>query len=311
MSEGTLGKDAQKPVDGGGVATFDIGLYLLTVLVWGTSWIALKWQLGVVAPEISVFWRFLSASVLMIVWLAVSGKPWRFGLSLHLRFAAMGACLFCFNYYFFYIGGTVLASGLLSVIFSMAAVINLFLAALVLGARLTKRSLLAASIGVVGIACLFWPEVVGTELNLDALKALLLCLAATTIFCIGNMVSAGLQRRGIPVLSAATWGMVYGSFFLGTIGLLRGQAFIVEESARYLWSLAYLSVFASVIAFAAYLTLLGRIGAGRAGYATVLFPIVAMAISSVVEGYTWTWIAKLGVVLALSGNILILTAARR
>lgn len=311
MNEGTVNKKAATATGESGIVPLDIGLYLMTVLVWGTSWIALKWQLGVVAPEVSVFWRFLAASVLMVLWLALSGKPWRFRPSLHLRFAAMGACLFCLNYFFFYIGGQVLPSGLLSVIFSMASVINLFLAAILLGAGLSRRSLLAAIIGVVGIACLFWPEVMGAELNLDALEALLLCLLATTIFCLGNMVSAGLQRRGISVLSASTWGMIYGTAFLGLIGLLRGQAFIVEESARYLWSLAYLAVFASVIAFAGYLTLLGRIGAGRAGYATVLFPVVAMAISSVLEGYTWTWVAKLGVVLALGGNLLILTGRRR
>ncbi|MEQ8653117.1 MAG: DMT family transporter [Kiloniellales bacterium] len=311
MSERTLEQKTQAPLADKDVAGLDIGLYLMTVLVWGTSWIALKWQLGVVAPEVSVFWRFLAAALVMVVWLALSGKTWRFPISLHLRFAAMGACLFCFNYFFFYIGGAVLPSGLLSVIFSMASVINLFLAALVLGAKLSGRSLLAAAIGVVGIACLFWPEVVGAELNLDALKALLLCLLATTIFCIGNMISAGLQRRRIPVVSATTWGMIYGTSFLGVIGLARGQAFIVEESLRYLGSLAYLAVFASVIAFAGYLTLLGRIGAGRAGYATVLFPVVAMAISSVLEGYSWTWIAIVGVVLALGGNVLILTGARR
>ncbi len=311
MSDEALDKTVSLARGDSAVAPLDIGLYLVTVLVWGCSWIALKWQLGVVAPEISVFWRFASAACLMVLWLIIRRAPWRFGLAIHLRFAAMGACLFCLNFLFFYVGGTQLASGLLSVVFSMAAVINLLMAALFLGSKLTARSLLAASMGVLGIACLFWPEIVGAELNWPALKALLLCLLGTTIFCIGNMVSTGLRTREVPLVSSVTWGMIYGATFLAIIGLVRGQDFIVEETARYLLSLAYLAIFASIVAFACYLTLLGRIGAGRAGYATVLFPIVAMAISSVLEGYTWTWIAALGVVLALSGNLLILTGARR
>ncbi len=294
-----------------GVGPLDLGLYAVTVLVWGTSWLALKFQLGVVAPEISVFWRFLAAAGLMLVWLAVSGKPWRFPPALHLRFAAIGACLFCLNFFFFYVGGQVLPSGLLAVVFSTASVINLFLAAAFLGAPLSRRSLLAAMIGVVGILCLFWPEVVGTDFNWDALVALLFCLAGATVFSVGNILSVGLQKHRIPLVSSTTFGMIYGAGFMALLGLLRGQEFIIEPTARYLLSLAYLAVFASVVAFGCYLTLLGRIGAGRAGYATVMFPIVALAISSVAEGYSWTWIAALGVALALSGNLLILTGKRR
>jgi drug/metabolite transporter (DMT)-like permease len=65
------------------------------------------------------------------------------------------------------------------------------------------------------------------------------------------------------------------------------------------------------MAFGAYLTLLGRIGADRAAYATVLFPLVALAISTVVEDYAWTPIALAGVALVLTGNLLVLLAARR
>ncbi len=292
------------------IAPADLGLYAGAVLIWGASWFALKLQLGVVAPEVSVFWRFAAAALLMLVWVRVRGLTLRFPLALHLRFVALGACLFCFNFYFFYLGGRDLPSGLLSVVFSMTSVINLFLSAIFLGSRLSRRALLAAFLGVSGIVCLFWPEVVGTELDWQALAALGSCLMGTTIFCIGNIVSVGLQRRSVPIFSSTAWGMIYGAAILGLMALLRGKAFEVEMTASYLLSLAYLAVFASVLAFACYLTLLGRIGAGRAGYATVIFPIVALAISSVMEGYSWPWIAIVGVVLALSGNLLILTGRK-
>ncbi len=285
----------------------DLGLYGVTVFAWGASWIALKLQVGVVAPEISVLWRFAAGAAIMAVWLALSGKPWRFSLKTHLRFAAMGACLFCFNFLFFYYGAKTIPSGLLSVVFSTAAIVNLFLAALFLGAPIGARTLFAAALGMAGVGCLFWPEIVGAELNWAAVGGLGYCLLGTLFFCVGNVVSAGTQQRGIPVLSANAWGMAYGSLILAVLGLVRGQDFIVEPTAAYLLSLAYLAVVASVVAFASYLTLLGRIGAGRAGYVTVMFPVVALAISSVFEGYSWSLVAGVGVVLALSGNLLILT----
>ena len=100
--------------------------------------------------------------------------------------------------------------------------------------------------------------------------------------------------------------MTYGVAALAAIVLVRGQPLIVEWTPRYLGATLYLALFASVVAFASYLTLLCRIGAARAGYATVLFPIVALAVSTLVEGYRWTLAAILGAALALAGNVLVL-----
>ncbi|MEO1190801.1 MAG: DMT family transporter [Pseudomonadota bacterium] len=293
------------------IGGLDLGLYAITVFVWGTSWIALKLQLGVVAPEVSLAWRFGLAALIMAAILSIRRKPWRFAWRQHLRFAGMGACLFSLNFIFFYYAGTWLASGLLAVVFSLAALINLLIAAGLQGRVPSLRNLVAAVMGFAGVACLFWPEIVDTDMDLQALIGLLLCIAGTCFFCLGNLLSAGAQARGLPVLSANAWGMAYGCGLMALVSLVRGQPFILEPTVAYLGSLVYLAVFASVIAFASYLTLLGRIGAGRAGYATVLFPLVALAISSIFEGYSWTWIAAFGVALALGGNLLILTGRRR
>ena len=120
------------------------------------------------------------------------------------------------------------------------------------------------------------------------------------------MMSTVVQRRGVPLLSANAWGMTYGTLVLAGINLVRGNAFIIEPTLTYVGSLVYLAIGASVIAFASYLTLLRRLGAARAGYATVLFPIIALAVSTLLEGYVWTPLAVAGVALALAGNVLVL-----
>ncbi|MBG6154883.1 drug/metabolite transporter (DMT)-like permease [Labrenzia sp. EL_159] len=292
----------------GGFSAMDYGLYAATVLAWGFSWIAMKSQVATVAPEVSVFWRFVLAAAVMMAWAKFRGHNMSFPAQDHFRFAGLGAFLFSTNFTLFYYGAMQIPSGLLAVIFSTASIFNLFLGLIVFGQRPNPLALLAGTIGFAGIALMFWPKLVGAEFNTHAAIGLGICVAGTLSFCVGNMVSADTQRRGIGVVPATAWGMFYGMMFLGLFSAIRGQSFAVEWSISYFSGLVYLAIFASVIAFASYLTLLGRIGSARAGYATVMFPVVALTLSTIFEGYQWTTAAALGVVFVLGGNILMLRA---
>jgi len=289
----------------------DYGLYALTIFVWSTSWLALKFQIGVVDPQVSLVWRFGAAALIMLAACKVSGQrlawPWR----MHWRFAGLGLFLFSCNFLMFYYAANWLVSGLLSVIFSLASVINIALAVVVLGEPLRPRVVLGALFGLAGMACLFGPEIANQDFGGGALIGLGLGICGTTFFCIGNMISAANQRAGIPIISASAIGMVYGAGFSTLIALAAGSAFIIEPTARYLGGLAWPIVFSTVIAFWAYLTLLGRIGADRAGYATVVFPVVALIISTFVEGYQWSLTGLAGVALVAIGNTIILMRRRR
>jgi drug/metabolite transporter (DMT)-like permease len=287
--------------------TRDVAPYAATVFFWGTSWIAIRAQLGVVAPEVSIFWRFCLAVLVMWGWIWWRGERMRFSARDHLRLAGTGLCLFSVNFTLFYYGGLHVPSGLLSVVFSLASIFNLLLGAVLLGQRIDGQVALGAIVGAFGIGFLFWPEIAGAGFDQGALGGLALCVLGTLFFCLGNMLSTVVQRRGVPLLSAVTWGMTYGVAIMGLASLARGHSFAIEPTPRYIISLVALALGASVVAFACYLTLLRRIGAARAGYATVLFPIVALAISTLFEGYRWTPLAILGVILAVAGNVLVLT----
>ena len=91
------------------------------------------------------------------------------------------------------------------------------------------------------------------------------------------------------------------------ISVALGRSLNFSMRADYILSLAYLAVFGSAVAFGCYLTLVGRIGADRASYATLLFPIIALIISTLFEGYHWTPPALAGVVIILAGNTLSMT----
>lgn len=289
----------------------DLLLYALVVFVWGTSWIALSLQAGPVAPEVSVLWRFAVACPIMFAWAWLAGRRLAFEGREHLTFFGLGVTLFSNNLVLFYHASLWIPSGLMAVVFSLASIFNVALGALLLRQPLDGRVLLAGVIGTTGIALMFLPEITAHGFSWGAAYGLGFSVAATLSFCAGNIISSASQRRGVPVLSATAWGMLYGVGYLITLALVLGKSFRIEWTVVYLACLVWLAVVASVIAFASYLTLLGRIGPARAGYMTVLFPVVALAASTVFEGYTWTWAAAAGVALVIAGNVMVLRSGTR
>lgn len=293
---------------------FDILLYVLVVIGWSTSWLPLKWQVGEIAPEVSLMWRFVIAGSLLMTITRLSGRRLALPLWGHGVALTIGLLLFSTNYFFFYTGALVLPSGLLAVVFASASLINLFFSAAVFRTPITPLGLMASALGFAGILLLYWPEIAGQgsgpsgkdpAIAVSALGALGACVLGTISFCSGNMVSTAAQRRDLPVMGSTAWAMLYGAGLMLVLGLIRGQQLTIEVSWQYIGGGLWLAVFGSVLAFTAYLTLLGRIGASRAAYATVLFPPIALGISTLVEGYQWTWSGLVGLPLVLAGIVLI------
>jgi drug/metabolite transporter (DMT)-like permease len=281
-------------------------LYAITVLVWGLSWYGIELQLGVVAPTVSVTWRMALAAVLLLGWCAGAGRRLRYPLRDHLFFALQGLTLFSLNYLCFYFAGSHMTSGLMAVCFSTILVMNMANGALFFRQRIDRRVAVGGALGVVGLLCVFWPEVVGVAVTRSAVLGFALSLLGTYGASLGNMVSVRHKRAGVGVIESNAIGMAYGAGFCTAAALLQGDAFRIEPTVAYLGALVYLAVFATVIGFGCYLTLLQRIGADRAAYTTVLFPVVALGVSTLVEDYHWTWPAAAGVALVLAGNLLVL-----
>ncbi|MAF55578.1 MAG: EamA family transporter [Deltaproteobacteria bacterium] len=281
-------------------------LYVVTVLIWGSSWLAIKYQLGSVDPMVSVAYRFLLASAISWLYCRFSGRLMRYSLRDHGFMFLQGASLFALNYWLFYLSELTLTSGLAAVIFSTIVVMNMMNGVLFLKNRLELRVVLGAGIGLFGIIVVFWPEVTDFESGSENLFAVSLAVLATLLASVGNIASARNQRKGIPVVQANTFGMTYGALLMLVLSWATGREFTFEVTLTYVSSLVFLSVFASIIAFWTYLTLLGRVGVERAAYATLFFPLVALGFSTVFEDYQWTASAGIGILLILAGNLLIL-----
>jgi len=281
-------------------------LYLITVFIWGSTWLAITFQLGQVDPALSITYRFGLAAVLLLLYSAWRRLSLRFNLRQHAFVALQGLLLFSLNYILIYLAEQYLTSGMVAIIFSMVVFLNVLFAALLLGDPTQPRVLAGAFIGLLGLAMVFWPEL--SQFSLDNTRALGLLLAGGGALSasLGNITSARNQRHGLPVIQVNALGMAYGTLFMALLVLLRGAPLRFELSAGYVASLLYLAVFGSVVAFGSYLTLIGRIGPGRAGYATVLFPVIALALSTLFEGLRWNLLGALGVLFVLVGNVIIL-----
>ena len=284
----------------------DLSLYLATILIWGSTWFAIKLQLGVVPPAVSVAWRFLAAAALLLGYALWRRRPLRFGRRDHGWMLLQGVLLFCLNYVGFYLSERQLTSGLVAVICSLMMIGNIIGMRLFFGVPVQRANLIGGVLGIAGVALLFLPELRGLSASRATLAGIALAAGATVSASLGNMVASRNQRHGLPILQASGWSMLYGALVTGAAALLLGEDLRFDSSWRYIASWAYLVVFGSVLAFGAYLTLMKRIGAHRAGYAMVAIPVVALLISTWFEDLHWTANLWAGVALCLIGNVLVL-----
>jgi drug/metabolite transporter (DMT)-like permease len=281
-------------------------LYVVSVAIWGSTWLAIEFQLGVVAPEVSIVYRYALASIILFIWCKNKGLNLSFKVKYHLWFAMLGLLLFSVNYILAYRAQEHITSALAAIAFSMILWMNIVLSRVVFGTRATPRVLVGAALGIVGIVVIFAPQVEVLSLGDSVFYGCSLAVAGALTASCGNMASQAAQKRALPVMQANAWGMFYGAMITAAVAVASGHPFTFDATFTYIASLAYLAVFGSVIAFGAYLTLVGRIGAHRAGYAAVMWPVVALALSMAFEGLRLDGPIIIGTSFVLLGNLLVL-----
>ena len=282
-------------------------LYLITVVVWGSTWIAINYQLGDVALEASITYRFALAAFTLFLFAKIKQLPMQFSLKQHGIFAAFGICLFGLNYLLLYSAQQHINSALACIAFSTLMVMNIVNARIFYNTKITTQVYVGGALGLFGIVTLFWPQLTDISLGAATLLGLGMCLLGTLSASIGNMLSIKNQKNNIPIVPANAWGMLYGAIFTGLAVILQGKQFSFSFEVAYISSLIYLSLFGSVIAFGCYLTLMTRIGAHKTSYANILFPAIAVLISTVVEGFHWSEFTVIGLSFILLGNLVVLT----
>jgi drug/metabolite transporter (DMT)-like permease len=281
-------------------------LYLITVIIWGTGWLAIKFQLGEVSPEVSIFYRLAIAAALLIGYCKIKGTDLRFKKEEHLFLFLLGASMFSIHYIFLYKATLHLVSGLVSVVFSLVTFFNVMNNFLFFRKKPEKHVVFGGALGLFGIVVLFWKTIFPVSFNEQILWSVFLVVISAMIFSLGNMVSYRNAKREMQLVPSTAMGMAYGAGIMLVYVLIQGLSFQLPHNVVYWTSLLYLAIPGSIIAFLCYLALIAQIGPEKAGYATIFFPMVALLLSILLENYLWSWSDLIGIVLILVGNYTIM-----
>lgn len=285
--------------------------FLLVTLIWSSTWIVIKDQIGTVPSPWSVTYRFGIAAAAMFVVARASGADLRLGGRGHTLALAVGVPQFALNFNFVYAAEHYVTSGLVAVVFALLMVPNALFARLFFGQPVSRRFLVGSSVALAGVALLFVQEMrnspVPTAATLTGIGFTLLgVLGASTANVL--QLAEGIRSRPLPALLA--WAMLYGAILDAGIAFTLHGPPVVEARIGYWAGVIYLGLVATALTFPLYFNIIRQIGPGRAAYSSVLIPILAMAISTVAEGYRWSLLAAAGGVLALVGLVVALRAGK-
>ena len=285
-------------------------LYFVVLLAWGSSWFAISFQLGDVAPQVSIVWRFLLASIILFIWCYFRGLKLSFPWRDHLSWLLLGFFLFCINYICAYFGTFYLASGLVCLIFSTLTLFTVFNGFIFFKKQIRLPILVGAVVGIAGLSIIFSNEISSADWSLESgvIKGFLWMLLATFFASIGMLLSGQFQARKMPLVQSNAFSMLYGSLILVFYIAVSDVSFSFNTSYSYVISLVYLALIASVIGFGVYLKLVGNIGADKASYVNIFTPTIALLLSTLFENYEWSWVGLIGVLLIIIGNIIVLYA---
>ena len=285
-------------------------LYFVVLLAWGSSWFAISFQLGDVAPQVSIAWRFLLASFMLFIWCYARGLKLSFSWRAHSSWLLLGFFLFCVNYICAYFGTFYLASGLVCLIFSTLTLFTVFNGFIFFKKPIRLPILFGAIVGILGLSIIFSNEISNTDWSLESgiVKGFLWMLLATFFASIGMLLSGQMQARKMPLVQSNAFSMLYGSLIIVTYVGFSDISFSFSTSYSYVISLIYLAIVGSVIGFGVYLKLVGNIGADKASYVNIFTPTIALFLSTLFENYQWSWTGLVGVALIIIGNIIVLYA---
>ena len=281
-------------------------LFLITLFCWSPTWYLIKFQLGYVDPLVSVFYRFLIAAIIFFIYLIIKKYNLKFSINYHFWFLFFGTCLYSINYVFFYLSNTYLISAFPAIVFSTVVIMNIIGERLYFKKKPSLKTLVGATIGMIGITIIFNNEIFNFSLENGAHLGLFLALIGTFCASTGNMVHQRNLNNNFPPIQTIAYSMLYGSLVTFLVTQVRGSELLFEYSMRYISSLLYLSIFGSIFAFISYLKLLEQVGPGRAGYVGVVMPVIALIISTIFEKLEWQTDLIIGLPILIIGAILVI-----
>ena len=284
--------------------------FLLVTLIWGSTWIVIKGQLGIVPPSWSVTYRFAVAAMAMFAFAAVRGERLRIGPRAMAFAAVLGIAQFALNFNFVYRAEQHITSGLVAVLFALLIVPNTLLGRAFLKTPLEGRFLAGAGIAIVGVGMMILHEYRAAALGAgEVLLGTALTLAGVMSASTANVMQGTRLARAQSMVAMIAWAMLFGALADGSYAWITAGPPVIEPTALYIGGVLYLGIIASAVTFPLYFNVIRAVGPGQAAWSSVLIPIIAMGFSTAFENYRWAMLSVAGGAVALIG--LVIAVARR
>jgi drug/metabolite transporter (DMT)-like permease len=283
--------------------------FMVCTLVWSSTWLVIRYQLGIVPPSWSVAYRFLIACIAMMAYARFAGARLKLTAREHGLAAIYGFAQYCLNYYFVYLGERTVTSGLVAVVFALLVVPNALFGWIFLKQGVSRAFLLGSGVALFGLVLLFGHELAAAPASrASILVGIGWSLAAVLFSSVANVMQASKAAASIAVPTLIAWGMAWGSLFNCAGAYAMDGAPVLDPHPSYWLGTLYLALIGSALAFSCYFYVIRAIGPGRAAYSSVLSPVLAMLLSTVFEGYRWSLQAGFGCLLAIAGLVVALQA---
>lgn len=285
--------------------------FVIITVIWGSTWIVIRDQLGVVPPSWSVTYRFLLAGIIMLGVAVAKRENLSLTREQHVFAILFGVMQFSVNFNFVYRAEHYITSGLVAVVFALLVVPNAIFARIFLGQKMQRAFIIGSVIALGGLLLLFIHEARRDPGNVTAtILGVVLTFAGVLSASVANVMQASKRAEGVAMPVMLGWGMLWGTLFNSVLALVTAGPPVIDMRIGYFAGVAYLGIFASAIAFSLYFKIIREIGPAKAAYSSVIIPILAMLISTVAEGYRWSALAIAGCVIALAGLVIALSARR-
>ena len=285
--------------------------FLIVSLIWGSTWLVIRDQLGSVPASWSVTYRFSIAAIGMVILALVMRQSLRIDRAMVGWTMLLGLMQFSLNFNFVYAAEHHITSGLVAVIFALLIVPNALLAKWWLRRPIGTSFIIGSTIASVGVALLMVQEYRAAPVGGDeVLLGLALTLCGVICASISNVLQVTPAVARVPTLTILAWSMFWGSIINAVYAFTQYGPPVIDTRPAYLGGVIYLGIIGSVVTFPLYFRLIRDIGPGKAAYTGVLIPVIAMLLSTLFEGYSWSALALAGAALAMIGLVVAMQARK-
>lgn len=270
-------------------------------IFWALSWIFIKIGVRDFPPFLFAGIRCILSAGVLFAYAKVAGVPMRLQtVSTWINFL-IGMCFFGIPFMAIFTGEKTVDASVAAVVFGCSPIFTVTMARIFLGERLTRTRVFAVLIGLCGITYLYLPAI--AETGIKANWGLLLILAGCVCGSCGTILAKRKLRHESAATSLPNQMILVGPVILAA-SLLTESRDGINLSGSFVFSLLYLSLLSSGLAYVLYFWMLKHMPIAQLVYIDFIFPILSIIFGRVILDEPVSSRLAIAALLIVTGGIL-------